>query len=274
MSPSTWEEALRSGDLSGALAAVKQGIRGNPSDADLRLVLLHLALLDGDWDGALKQLKLYGELSSDENSQLLVLTLSSLIESEEQRRAVLSGEREPLIFAEPPAWVGGLAQMNRHLAAGEFEAAAGCRERVAEEAPAIPGTVDGTRFDWLGDTDWRFCAVLEAVIGGSYYWLPIERLRRITLSEPKGLRDLVWCPVNFQFTNEGESPGFIPVRYPGSEDSENRDLALARGTVWDEAAPGIVLAKGQRVLTDGDHDYSLLDVRRIEFEHPEVEPAE
>jgi type VI secretion system protein ImpE len=100
----------------------------------------------------------------------------------------------------------------------------------------------------------------------------VQRILHITLGEPRGLRDLIWQPVNFRFINGGESPGFIPVRYPDSEKSDNPDLVLSRGTVWDEVAPGIVLARGQRVFTDGDNDYSVMDVRRIEFEHPEVEP--
>lgn len=273
MSSPAWEDALRSGDLSGALAAAKEGVRGHPNDADLRLVLLHLAALAGDWDAARRQLKVYGEMSSDEQREFLAMTITSLIDAEEQRSAILAGEREPLIFGDPLPWVADLIQMHRHLAAGENEAAAKCRERVVEEAEAVPGRIDGKAFSWLGDTDWRFPAVLEVVIGGSYYWLPVQRLLSVTLSEPKGLRDLIWCPVNFKFTNGGDSPGYLCSRYPGSESSENEDLALSRGTVWDEPAPGIVTAKGQRVLTDGENDWSVLEVRRIDFEHPDIERA-
>ena len=273
MPESTWEEVLRGGDLTGALVLVKERIRANPNDGELRLVLVHLAALKGDWDSALKQIKVYGDLSSDEQRQLLVMMVTSLIESEEQRRAVLAGEQEPVIFADPLPWAGDLIQMHRHLRAGEYAAASRCRERVAEVAGPVPGNIDGHRFQWLGDTDWRFCAVFEAVIGGCYYWLPVQRILHITLAAPRGLRDLIWQPVNFRFINGGESPGFIPARYPGSEKSGNPDLILSRGTVWDEVAPGIVLAKGQRVFTDGDNDYSILDVRRIEFEPPEVEPS-
>ena len=273
MPESTWEDALRGGNLSGALGLVKERIRASPNDGELRLVLAHLAALGGDWDAALKQTKVYGDLSSDGQRQLLVMTVTALIESEDQRRAVLAGEREPVIFADPLPWAGDLIQMHRHLRAGEYAAACSCRDRVAELADPVPGTIDGRRFPWLGDTDWRFCAVFEAVIGGTYYWLPAQRILHLTLAEPRGLRDLIWQPVNFRFINGGESPGFIPVRYPGSEMSGNSDLVLSRGTVWDEVAPGIVLAKGQRVFTDGDNDYSILDVRRIEFEPPEVEPT-
>jgi type VI secretion system protein ImpE len=273
MPESTWEEALRGGDLAGALALAKERIRANPNDADLRLLLAHLNILAGDWQSAEKQLKVYGGFASSQEDKLLVMTIHSLIESEGQRLAVLAGEREPLIFGDPLPWAGDLIQMHRHLRAGEHEAAVLCREQVAEAAGPVAGNVGGKRFAWLGDTDWRFCSIFEAVIGGSYYWLPVQRVLHITLGEPKGLRDLVWQPVNFRFVNGGESPGFIPARYPGSEASDNPDIVLSRGTVWEETAPGIVIARGQRVLTDGDNDYSILDVRRIEFEPPEVEPA-
>lgn len=273
MSVSTWEDALRQGDLAGALAAAKDGIRANPGEAGLRLVLAHLNALAGDWDSATKQLKLYGDLATDDKRQLLVITVGSLIDAEKQRREVLAGEREPLIFGDPLPWVADLIQMHRHAQAGENTAALAARDRVIDQAEAVPGRINDTAFSWLGDTDWRFPAVFEAVIGGSYYWLPVQRLLGIVIKEPKGLRDLVWCPVTFKLTNGGETPGFIPTRYPGSESSENQDLVLSRGTVWDEPSPGMIIAKGQRVLTDGDHDYSLLDVRQIDFEHPDIERA-
>lgn len=271
MSQVTWEDALRSGDLSGALAAVKDSVRAKPGDGDLRLVLVHLAALAGDWEPAVKQLKLYGDLATDDKRQLLVITVTSLIEAETQRAAVMAGGREPLIFGDPLPWVGDLIQMHRHLLAGETEAALRCRDQVVEAAESVSGTIDGKHFPWLGDTDSRFPAVFEAIIGGSYYWLPVQRLLGVTLHEPKGLRDLIWLPVNFQFTNGGDSPGYLCVRYPGSEKSDNQDMALSRGTIWDEPSPGLVTAKGQKVLTDGENDYSLLEVRKIEFEHPDIE---
>lgn len=273
MPESTWEEALRGGDLAGALALIKERIRANPNDGGLRLTLVNLAALSGDWTSALRQISLYGDLSPDEHRQLLVMLVTSLIEAEKQRCAVLAGKQDPVILSDPLPWAGDLLQMHRHLTAGEYDAASRCRERVADLAGPVSGTIDGHRFKWLGDTDWRFCAVFEAVIGGTYYWLPVQQVQSITLAEPKGLRDLIWHPVNFAFLNGGESPGFIPVRYPGSETSEPSDLALSRATVWDEVAPGIFLGKGQRVFTDGENDYSLLDVRRIEFEQVEVGPS-
>ena len=42
-------------------------------------------------------------------------------------------------------------------------------------------------------------------------------LARIDLEAPADLRDVVWMPAHFQFTNGGEAVGVIPTRYPGSE---------------------------------------------------------
>lgn len=271
MSQATWEEALRSGDLSGALAAVKDSVRAKPGDGDLRLVLSHLAALSGEWESAVKQLKLYGDLATDDQRQLLVITVTSQIEAETQRAEVLAGKREPLIFGDPLPWVADLIQMHRHLNAGEIDAALQCRDKVTDAAESVSGRIDGKHFPWLGDTDSRFPAVFEAVIGGSYYWLPVQRLLGVRLTEPKTLRDLIWLPVNFEFTNGGDSPGFLCARYPGSEKSEDVDLVLSRGTAWDEPAPSLVIAKGQKVFTDGENDYSLLEIRKIEFEHPDIE---
>ena len=147
MPESSWQEALRGGDLTGALGLAKESIRANPNDADLRLLLVHLNILAGDWESAEKQLKVYGGFATSQEDKLLVMTVSSLIESEGQRRAVLAGDREPLIFGDPLPWVGDLVQMHRHLRAGESDAATRCRSRVAEAETMIEAIVLRRRRD-------------------------------------------------------------------------------------------------------------------------------
>ena len=60
-------------------------------------------------------------------------------------------------------------------------------------------------------------------------------------------------------------PVFLPVRYPGSEKSENPLHQLARLTEWTEREPGFYTGLGQRQWSNGDQDFSLLQVRRIAF---------
>ena len=59
--------------------------------------------------------------------------------------------------------------------------------------------------------------------------------------------------------------GLMPVRYVGTENSEDPKLRLARTTTWSEAAGGAYLGLGQRVLSTDAEELGLLEVREIEF---------
>ena len=76
------------------------------------------------------------------------------------------------------------------------------------------------------------------------------------------LRDLIWLPVQFVWTNGGEAVGLIPARYPGSEASDDPQVRLARKTVWEERN-GIPTGLGQRILATDAEEKGLLDMREI-----------
>jgi type VI secretion system protein ImpE len=106
------------------------------------------------------------------------------------------------------------------------------------------------------------------VINGRYYWVPFDRLSRIDLDQPADLRDVVWMPAHFQFSNGGESVGLIPTRYPGSESSDDAQVRLARKTVWHEESPDVFVGLGQRVLATDAGEHAIMDLRTIELGAP------
>jgi len=75
----------------------------------------------------------------------------------------------------------------------------------------------------------------------------------------------VWLPAQFTWINGGEAYGLIPTRYPGSENSQDSALQLARKTEWIELAPGVDQGLGQRMLATDQGEYALLDVRCVTF---------
>ena len=79
--------------------------------------------------------------------------------------------------------------------------------------------------------------ILEVLLNGAYYWVPFERISSVTVEPPGDARDLVWLPAEFRWSNGGEAMGLIPVRYPGSESSEDPAIRLARKTAWQAAGP-------------------------------------
>ena len=169
--------------------------------------------------------------------------------------------------------MGKLLQAAQLIGQDNFAAASELREQAFEEAPSVPGTVNGQPFEWLADADSRLGPVLEAYLDGKYYWIPLSRVRTMVMDAPKDLRDLVWLPAQFVWANGGEASGFIPTRYPGSESSPDSALKLSRKTEWLQPAEGVYLGLGQRLFATNETDYPVLDVRKIEFTHPAEAPA-
>jgi type VI secretion system protein ImpE len=109
----------------------------------------------------------------------------------------------------------------------------------------------------------RLGPVIEAVINGRYYWVPFERLTRVSLEEPEDLRDIVWAPAHFQLDNGGEAFALIPSRYAYSEKSADPQIVLGRKTEWQDRGNEFFCGLGQRVLATDNGEVSLLDVREI-----------
>jgi type VI secretion system protein ImpE len=257
------EELLRAGRLEEAQSALEQAIRSNPTDAKLRVFFFQLLAVLGQWDRSLTQLRVAAQL--DAINLLMAQMYGAMLNCEMLRSHVFAGERTPLIFGQPAPWMGWLVQANILAAGGNYEAATELRGKALDGAPAVGGTVDGQDFEWLADADSRLGPMLEAVVDGKYYWVPLGAVKAIQISDPKDLCDLVWAPAGFTWINEGQSQGFIPTRYPGSEASADDALRLARRTEWIEKPAQTYFGLGQRMFATDVQEYALLSVRRIDL---------
>lgn len=257
------EAALRAGDPDAALAQLQAAVRSQPADAKLRVFLFQLLAVLGQWERALNQLNVATEL--DASTLAMAQMYRETLRCEVLRAEVFAGKRVPLLFGEPEQWLALLLESLLTAGRGDHAAALRLREQAFELAPASPGRIDGTPFAWLADADGRLGPVCEAVINGRYYWIPYARLASIDIEAPSDLRDFVWAPAHFVFTNGGETVGVIPTRYPGSESAADGALKLGRRTDWLEH-DGDYRGLGQRLLTTDGAEYALLDIRRIEFD--------
>lgn len=260
----TSAELVQAGFLEDGLSALQAEIRDKPEDTRLRIFLFQLNCVLGRLDKALTQLQAIADLSAE--SMLMAQIFRPVIQCELLRREVFAGRHTPLIFGEPMEWVGLLVRANSLIAQGEFAAAAETRRQAFEAAPASAGRIDGTAFEWIADADSRFGPILEAFIEGKYYWVPWCRLRKIETGPPSDLRDLVWLPAQFTWTNGGAVPGHLPARYPGTETSPDGKLRLSRATDWQEQPGETFLGLGQRVLATDVNEYPLLGCRSIELQ--------
>lgn len=261
---STSQELFRTGEVLGCLASLQAEVRHAPADPKLRIFLAQVLMVAGDWDRAVNQLAVAAEL--DAAALPMKHTYTAAIQCERLRAAVFGGEKLPLILGDPPLWIAALLQGVSALASGRAVEAASLRARALEDAPAITGSVNGVAFEWIADADSRLGPVLEVILNGAYYWAPFTRIRRIVLEPPTDVRDLVWMPAQFTWSNDGEAMGLIPARYPGSERSADDGVRMARRTDWRDLGEGAFAGLGQRVLATSDDELGLLEIRDLALE--------
>ena len=267
------DELLKAGRLTEALAALQQQVRDDPADPKLRVFLFQLLAVLGQWDKALTQLNISADM--DPANLLMAQICRDALAAEAFRAEVFAGRRLPLVFGEPPEWVGLLLQSNQIAETGGSspDAARELRERAFEAAPTTSGTINGEPFEWIADADSRLGPMLEAVINGRYNWIPFMRLKKVVIEKPVDLRDLAWTGAQVTFANGGQTIALIPTRYPGSEAAPDARIIMARTTEWVDRDGDTHIGLGQRLLATDQGEFPLMDVREIELAGIEDEAA-
>jgi type VI secretion system protein ImpE len=259
----TAEQNLQEGRLQEALVQLQNQIKKDPANAKLRTFLFQLLTVLGEWDRALSQLNVSGDL--DAANLAMVQTYREAIACEVLRKQIFQGKKTPLVFGEPTQWIALLQQALKLNAGQQHNEAQTLREQAFELAPAVSGSINGEAFEWIADADVRLGPVLEAIINGRYYWIPFQQIQQIQIEEPADLRDVVWTPAHFVWTNGGDAFGLIPTRYPDSETTTDDALRLARKTEWTALNEATFVGLGQRLFSTNENDYALMDVRDIQF---------
>ena len=254
---------ISNGDLDAALDNTQQKIRKNPAEPKLRILLFQLHSILGNWSKALNQLNVLRDM--DPLCMPMVQTYEQVLACEALRKEVFAARKAPIIFGEPEEWVALMFEAINLENNGQQTAAEELRAKALEQAPAVSGEIDGHAFEWIADADSRLSPMLEAIINGRYYWVPFHRISQLNLSEPEDLRDLAWMPAQFVWSNGGDAVGFIPTRYPNSENSEENAIKLARKTDWLPKSDNSYHGLGQRLLTTNVDDYPLLNCRTLVF---------
>ena len=262
------EELLRDGRLTECLQQAQDAVRNDPANAPMRIFLFQLLSVLGEWDRAMTQLNVAAEMDAD--AMLMAQVCRPALNAEALRAEIFAGNRLPHIFGEPAEWVARVVQAVQLGGDGHFTDAVKTRNSAFDDAAAIGGTVNDQPFEWIADADPRLGPMLEAIIEGRYCWVPFEAVREITFEAPVDLRDVVWIPARFVWINGGEVVGLMPVRYPGSESSDDAGIQLARKTIWEQRAPDFPTGLGQRVLATDRDEYPLLECRHIVLNNTEA----
>lgn len=267
------EAALRAGDPHTALQHLTAAVRAKPADAKLRIFLAQLLCVVGQWERAHTQLNVVADM--DAETVAMRETVGHAIRSELMRARVFAGDRTPMVFGHPDEWLALLLESLLQKGQGNTAMAEDLATRAFDAAPEVSGKIDGAPFTWIADADSRIGPVLEACVNGRYYWVPFSRLSGVEFDPPADLRDCVWMPATLKFSNGGETVALIPTRYPGSENSTDGAICLARKTEWVDAGNDRWFGMGQRVLATDAGEHALMSVRTIELDESPAgaEPA-
>lgn len=258
------QDLLRAGRLNESLAKLQEEVRAAPADEKLRVFLFQLLCVLGKWERALTQLQVLTSMSSD--ALMLARIFEPVVRCEMLRADVFAGKKTPIIFGEPEEWIGLLVKANELSAQGGHSGAAELRAKAFDAAPATAGTLNGESFSWIADADQRLGPLLEVIVEGRYCWVPFTRIQRIVLEAPSDLRDLVWAPAQFLWSNGGEASGHIPTRYSKTEHATDDALRLARRTDWVDQGNDFAIGLGHRILSTDVQEYPLLECRTIDLQ--------
>jgi len=264
MSP---DEHIKNGDPVAAKKELMGLVRDDPSNVNHRIFLFQLCCVLGEFDRALNQLTVIGEMS--DKALAMVQTYREVLQCELLRREVFLGKKTPLVFGEPESWVGDIFESLKLQALDKSQGAQDLRLSAYESIDATSGTINDEPFEWIADADSRIGPMLEVFMNGKYYWVPFNRIAKIDIDAPEDLRDFVWLPAQFTWANEGQAIGFIPTRYPGSETNSDGQIQLGKKTEWQQLADDVYAGIGQRMIATDQNDYALLDIRQITFNLPD-----
>ncbi|MEO8155746.1 MAG: type VI secretion system accessory protein TagJ [Rhizobacter sp.] len=259
----TAHEAIVAGDPQSALQFLQQQVRDKPGDVKLRIFLFQLLCVLGQWERAMAQLDVCGQL--DAGTLAMVNTYREAIKCEAVRGSVFAGKTTPVVFGQPAAWVAMLIEALSQDAQGHPEQAQRLRADAFEQAPATAGSLNGEAFDWIADADSRIGPVLEVVLNGRYTWVPFSALSAVTVEAPEDLRDMVWTPVHLTFSNGGDTVALVPTCYPGTREQPDGKLRLARATEWLPCGLDQYAGLGQRILSTSSAELGLLEARDIKL---------
>ncbi|MBC7156721.1 MAG: tetratricopeptide repeat protein [Rhodobacteraceae bacterium] len=279
------EAALRAGDPAAALDALQAAVRAEAGNPRLRVFLFQLLAVQGQWERAVRQLKVAAEM--DGAAEAMARTYREAIICELLREQVFAGTRQPLVFGQPAEWVALLIEALGLDAAGRHGAAADLRARAFDAAPATSGQLDGVPFEWIADADMRLGPVLEAVVNGRYFWVPFAAVAALRFEAPADLRDAVWMPATLSLPTGSEVVALVPTRYAGTAAAGTDAERLARATSWhpvggaegagagggdDEGA--VWAGRGQRVLATDSAETALMEVRELVLDTAAAAAAE
>lgn len=250
------------GRLAEAIQAQTQAVKSSPLNGGLRTFLFELLAFAGELDRADKQLDVIGH----DNTQTAwgASVYQNLLAAERTRRQAFTTGTKPETFLDPPEFLAKRFAALASLAQGRVDAAVELLAHSDAAAPAVRGTVNGQGVEGLRDADDLLAPVLEAMVLRDYVWIPWSQIRELEVEPPARPRDLIWAPARLTLEDGVQRHAYLPVLYPDSHKAADDALRLGRLTDWIVPDTGPVRGVGQHLLTAGEFDLGLLELRQFQ----------
>ena len=258
---------LDESDLAGAIAAAIETVRTNPTNVSARTFLFELSCFSGDWERAEKQLDAIGH--QDPNAGIGSLIYRQNFKCERDRANLFTHSSRPEFLAGVPDHVEDLLRAIDLVRQGETAAARETLDKVEEERPAFPVTLDGEEYEDFRDYNDLTMCVFEAFIKDSYVWLPFEQVVSIEFLERKSLRDIYWPQAKVELSNGTAGEMFLPSLYVDSWKNGDDQVRLGRTVDWRDLGNELFLGEGSRLFWAGGKDFPMLDIKTVSFTRDE-----
>lgn len=259
---------LQAGLLDEAIDAQLLRVRAHPADTTARHFLAELLVAAGELPRADRQLDMIADQAPEQAVGLA--GFRQLIRAEQIRREVMTEGRVPDFLDTPPPAVAKALEALVAIRAGRHADAAAAVIEAETLRPRGAIEVNGGRVDDFRDACDLTGPVLELLTAsGRYFWVPLERVRRMVFQAPRRLIDLIWRPVEIETEGGPDGMVFMPAIYALTADSQDAALKLGRRTDWATGeGPGVpqagpISGRGQRCFLAGDELMPALELTEI-----------
>jgi type VI secretion system protein ImpE len=260
------EEAKRllaENNLNGAIDAALQIVKAKPTDVTARIFLFELSCYSGDWSRAERQLDAIGH--QDPNAMIGSLIYRQCLEVEKKREKLFSDGLMPEFIMPPPQYVMESIYALNRIREGNIAEAREVLDKVEEDRPAFACQVNGEEVEDFRDYNDLTSTVLEVIIKDTYIWLPLEQIEKLTISEPKSLRDLFWLQAEMETVNGTNGEIMIPTLYANSYRNANDQIKLGRMTDWKDLGHDLYVGEGMKSFWMNGTDRPIIELRKILF---------
>ncbi|MGE3180689.1 MAG: type VI secretion system accessory protein TagJ [Phycisphaerae bacterium] len=258
-------ELFNQGHLDESLAAARDAVKSNPTDANARAILAELLCFYDEFEKADTHLDTVSTMVP--SLAVPVAQFRQIIRGAVARRDWASGRGVPDFREDANAEMKLRLRVAVCFHAGDVAEAG----KLAAEAEAarkpLAGMQDDIKFDDLRDPDDILGSVLEVLTGdGRYFWLQLDDLAWLKIEAPTRPRDLLFRAGRVAWKDGREGAVFLPMTYPWNNEHADAGLRAGRSTAWLEDSENLVRGTGGKMLMVGEEGVALGDVRTVTFD--------